>query len=106
MERYEKARNFIIHVRSTPNISTIDVDWAAIDELWELVQKATPVSPLGSKVCPKCFTRATEKVPNLIGIEDENGQKPEYVHYPVDHCFRCGQRLKWDEFNEELEDDK
>lgn len=76
--KYRQAENFIIQILKNPSWSRVDINWLAIDEIKELIDKETPMKPkyrekYPSASCAKCGS-------NL-------GDNPR--------CRNCGQLIDW-----------
>lgn len=72
MKNYKRAKEWINSLED--EWSRVDIDWEAVDEIRELLDKATPQKP-NEKKCPNC------------------GES----HWMQRYCAMCGQKLDWSE---------
>lgn len=93
MNKYQEAKKYINKIIENPKWSKVDIEWQAIDEIKELLDKATPMKPKNINV------------ENLV----ENGFIPllvaecskcecEIVEHQ-DYCWHCGQAIDWGKDN-------
>lgn len=83
-----KAKNWIKEINENPDWNIVSIDQDAVNEISELIEKATPKKPIFYEEycakCPACGHLYEE------GIDD----------YGADYCIMCGQRLDWGEKDE------
>lgn len=75
------AKEWINEMLSHPDWGHVDIEWEAVDEIKEIMEKATPKKPNwiydDEPLCPNCGDV-------LDGTEE--------------HCDGCDQRLDWSEW--------
>lgn len=82
MSKYQEAKRYIDMIWSKSSWSRVDINWLAIEQIKELIDKETPNEPLwdnnGYRKCGTCKLR----------IVSTNNQ---FISY----CSGCGQKVDW-----------
>lgn len=90
MNKYQDAKNYINKILENPKWSRVDIEWQAIDEIKELLDKETPAKPIPCFTthqtikwwaCPRCNTEML--------FENQGCRNND-----------CRQKIKWSNDNE------
>ncbi len=78
-----KAKEWIEMIKEHPNWRRVDIDWEAVDEIKEIMEKAMAKKPV-------CFYGAEDEplCPNCHNVLDGTEE----------YCEICDQRLDWSEW--------
>lgn len=71
----------------------VQIEWDAIDEIKELLDKETPMKPIVKTRCGNC---ESNKI--LEYLTDDYGDLDYILYYK--YCGDCGQRVDWSENND------
>ena len=79
MSKYEEAKGYIDMIWSEPRRSRVDINWLAIEQIKEMLDKEKPMKPIiksgGIERCGKC--------------------KYQYDQHNDYYCSHCGQCRDW-----------
>ena len=90
-----KAKNWIKEINENPDWNIVSIDQDAIDEISELIEKATPKKPTFTE--EKFDSMFDDRVQVLVC---PNCKRRMRYFYGVRYCPSCGQRLDWSEKDE------
>ncbi len=82
MNKYQKAFEWINSFQD--NWGRVDIEWGAVDEIRELVDKATPMKPINQYL-----------IDFGLGNYGDCRICNYGVNYQQNYCDNCGQALDW-----------